>query len=87
MVGHEDLIGHLQAITGLDAAALEKILEEIDHWYVEDLSAWLQRRHRELQHQGLKNREIYPRLQEEARRVLVRPGSLSQRQIRRALYG
>jgi hypothetical protein len=83
----EDLLKHLAAVTGLDPGTLGKILEEIHHWYDEDLRGWLVRRHRELQGQGLKNREIYPRLQDEAGRALLRPGPLSQRQIRRALYG
>ena len=83
----ENLLEHLRAVTGLDAATLEKILLEIQSWHEEDLRAWLQRRHRELRHAGWKNREIYPRLQEESRRTLVRPEPLSLRQIRRALYG
>jgi hypothetical protein len=87
VAGREELLEHLGAITGLDAGTLEKIVQEIHLWFEEDLHLWLERRHRELQHQGLKNREIYPRLLEEARSVLVRPGSLSLRQIRRALYG
>lgn len=81
------LLEHLEAVTGLDAATLEKILLEIQSWHEEDLSAWLQRRHRELRQAGWKNREIYPRLQQEARRTLVRPGPLSLRQVRRVLYG
>jgi hypothetical protein len=87
VAGREELLEHLSAVTGLDAGTLEKIAEEIHVWFDEDLHAWLQRRHRELQHQGVKNREIYPRLREEAQTVLVRPGALSLRQIRRALYG
>jgi len=83
----EGLLEHLKAVTGLDAPTLEKILLEILSWHEEDLRAWLQRRHRELRHAGWKNREIYPQLQEEARRTLVRPRPLSLRQIRRALYG
>ncbi len=87
MAGREDLLLHLSAVTGLDAGTLQKIVQEIHHWFEEDREAWLRRRHRELQHQGLKNREIYPRLLEEARATLVRPGPLSLRQIRRVLYG
>jgi hypothetical protein len=83
----EDLLEHLGAVTGLDAATLEKILLEIRSWHEEDLRSWLQRRQRELRHAGWKNRDIYPRLQEESRRTLVRPDPLSLRQIRRALYG
>jgi hypothetical protein len=48
---------------------------------------WIRRRHAELQRQGLRNAEIYGRIQEEARRILVQPRPLSERQIRRIIYG
>lgn len=83
----DDLIRHLQGITGLQQALLEKILDEIRAWHDEELGAWVQRRHQELRQQGLRNREIYPRLRGEARRALVRPPDLSERQIRRLVYG
>ena len=83
----EDLIQHLRAVTGIDAAVLEKILGEVKAWYGEDLRAWIVRRHHELQGQGLANREIYQQIRNEARGVLVRPAPLSERQIRRVIYG
>ncbi len=83
----EDLVQHLCSVTGLEPAVTAKILEEIHHWYTEGVPAWVQRRHRELRRQGLRNREIYPQLRREAEAVLVRPGPLSERQIRRMIYG
>jgi hypothetical protein len=83
----EDLIRHLRAVTGLDAGVLEKILAEVKAWYGEEMRAWIVRRHRELQAQGLTNREIYAAIRQEAGGILVRPAPLSERQIRRAIYG
>lgn len=83
----EALRDHLQGITGLGRPLLEKILEEILAWHTKDLATWVRDRHRELQRQGLRNTEIYPKLCEEAGRTLVRPGDLSERQIRRLIYG
>jgi len=87
MGSEEDLIQHLRAVTGLEAEVLAKILNEVKSWYSEELAAWVLRRHEELQRQGLRNREIYGRIREEARNMLVRPATLSERQIRRMIYG
>jgi hypothetical protein len=81
------LIQHLQAVTGLEAGLLAKILAEVRAWHSRDLQSWVRDRHQELQRQGLSNREILPRLCTEAREVLVRPGRLSERQVRRMVYG
>jgi len=87
MVAEEQLLRHLETVTGLERPLLRKILSEIHAWYGADLAGWLRRRHAELQRQGMRNREIYPRLQQELRATLVRPTELSERQIRRLLYG
>lgn len=87
MPGEVELIRHLQVVTGLEEPLLRKLLEEVHAWYQEDLAGWVRRRHRELHRQGLGNREIYPRLRAESRSVLVRPKPLSERQVRRIVYG
>lgn len=87
-VGAEtDLINHLAAITGLEESLLMKITEEVRAWYSKDLATWIRARHEALQRQGLRNQEIFPRLQEEARQTVVRPDELTERQIRRMIYG
>ena len=86
MPDEDDLVQNLQSATGLDEAILRKIIREIRDWHDEDLQTWVLRRHRELQRQGIPNREIFGRLREEARRILIRPRPLSERQIRRLIY-
>jgi len=83
----EPLIQHLQAVTGLEADLLTKILAEVRAWHARDLQSWVRDRHQELQRQGLSNREIFPRLCAEAQETLVRPARLSERQVRRMVYG
>ena len=83
----EDLLLHLRAVTGMSESLLSKILEETRAWYAKDLRTWIRDRHRELQRQGLRNREIYPKLQAEMRGILVQPAPLTERQIRRMIYG
>ncbi|MCK4303125.1 MAG: hypothetical protein KAY24_02705 [Candidatus Eisenbacteria sp.] len=82
-----ELLQHLQTVTGQGEPLLAKILEEIQSWYTRDLSTWIRDRHRELQRHGFRNREIYPRLRDESQRILVHPGPLTERQIRRIIYG
>jgi hypothetical protein len=82
-----DLIEHLKAITGQDELLLAKITDEVRAWYGKDLATWIRARHDALQRQGLRNQEIFPRLQAEAKQTLVRPDELSERQIRRLVYG
>ena len=74
-------------MTGLEPGLLAKILAEVRAWHSRDLTAWVRERHGELQRQGLGNREIFPRLRAEASEVLVRPAPLTERQIRRMIYG
>lgn len=66
---------------------LDRLVEDlVDHWS-ETIEDFVRRRHRELQHQGLAVRRIYPLLTAElrARPFAARPRS--ERQIRRILYG
>ncbi len=81
------LIQHLRVVTGLDEDLLAKILAEVRAWHAWDLETWIRRRHEELQRQGLRNREIFPRLRREAEGMLFRSAPLSERQIRRIVYG
>jgi len=84
---NQDLLRQLRAMTGLEDALLEKILREIQAWYARDLHDWIRDRHRDLQRQGMRNQEIFSRLREEMDQILVRPPRLSERQIRRVIYG
>ncbi|MBD3237821.1 MAG: hypothetical protein GF330_14050 [Candidatus Eisenbacteria bacterium] len=77
----------MQIVTGLDRPRLEKIVDEVRAWYARDLRTWVRARHRELQRSGFRNPEIFARIRQEARGILVRPAPLSERQIRRIVYG
>ncbi len=87
MGGEPELLGHLQTVTGLEASILVKLLEETRAWYAKDFPTWIRDRHRELQRQGMRNADIYPLLREEAGRILVHPEPMTERQIRRVIYG
>ncbi len=87
MGNEEALIAHLHDVTGLDSSVLAKILSEVKSWYPLDLRSWIMLRHKELRAQKMRNRDIYAQIREELARILVHPSPLSERQIRRMIYG
>ena len=83
----EELLWHLERVTGLPKPALAKVLDEFAAWYTRPLSDWVRDRHATLQRRGLRNDEIFRRIAEEARSMRFAAGPLTQRQIRRIIYG
>ncbi len=82
-----DLIDHLCRHSPLTQEQARQIVAEINHYYRETLAEYVCRRHKELQQQGYSNSAIYSALIEElpARRFAQAP--LSERQVRRLIYG
>ena len=82
-----ELIDHLCRHGAADADAAARLLAEVLAFYDETPEAFIRRRHREMQQAGFANAAIYRALLAElpARRFAAAP--LSERQIRRAIYG
>ena len=83
----DDLLGHLVRTTSLRAGTAGRLVEEFLAFFSESLEEFVARRHRELQAEGLRNDEIFARIADEigARRFAAPP--LTERQIRRLIYG
>ena len=82
-----ELIEHLQRISSLDASKAKQLVEEVLSFYNEGVEPYITRRHSELQFQGLANSQIYTLIRQElAQRCFAAP-TLSERQIRRIIYG
>jgi hypothetical protein len=83
----DDLAGHVARTTGLPAPMAERVVEEVVAYFREPVEAFVRRRHRELQAAGRANPEIFAAI---ARDVAERPVAappLTERQIRRVIYG
>lgn len=81
------LVDHLVAGTGLRPAEAARVIEDVVAFHAESVERLVRRRHAELQTSGLRNPEIFARLQRElADRVVAAP-ELSERQLRRLVYG
>jgi len=79
--------GHLLSIVNIGEPELDKVIASLlDHWS-ETLVQFVVRRHKELQRSRVPNRLAYAQIRDEvkSRRFLAEP--LSERQVRRILYG
>ncbi len=82
-----ELIEHLTSISALDSAKAQQLVEEVLSFYQEAVEQYITRRHSECQFQGLANSQIYTLISQElAQRCFAAP-ALSERQIRRIIYG
>ena len=81
------LIDRLVHIYGLHRPQARRIVEEVVSFYGETPEAFVARRHHELQAEGMRNRAIYSRVATELEGWRFRAPRLSERQIRRMVYG
>ncbi len=82
-----DLIDHLCRHSPLTAEQAKQIVATVNHYYRESAATFVCRRHKELQRHGLSNRAIYEALQNEMPERRFSSEPLSERQIRRLIYG
>lgn len=82
-----ELVDHLVASTGLSPAEAVRVVEDVVAFHAEPVEAYVRRRHSELKTYGAKNTAIFARIATElAERVVAAP-VLSERQLRRLVYG
>ena len=82
-----DLLAHLGRVTPLGPGELARLVDELLAYFSESIEEFVVRRHRELQTEELRNEAIFERLAAEVRQRRFTAPSLSQRQIRRLIYG
>ena len=83
----DELIAHLTRVSRLDSTEANRVLEEIHAYYGEPLEGFVRRRHAELQAEGLSNSAIYENITRELETHRFPAPALSERQIRRLIYG
>lgn len=82
-----DLAAALAASTGLSAAEAARVVEDVLAWYREPVEQFVRRRHAHYQLRGVRNAEAFALIAGELERRLVAPPALSERQLRRIVYG
>jgi hypothetical protein len=85
--GFSALVEHLERTTRLNRAEAERVVAEVLEYFSEPLEIFVARRHAELQGEELKNAEIFARILAEARQRRFAAPALSERQVRRIVYG
>jgi hypothetical protein len=83
----EDLVAHIAASTGLSLAASQRLVSDVVTYFAEPIEAFIRRRHRDLQAGGLKNEAIFTAILDELSNRVVAPPDLTERQVRRIVYG
>jgi hypothetical protein len=83
----QDLARYLAASTGLPQSTATRVIVDVTTYFSETIEAFVRRRHAELQQGQRKNDEIWPVIAAElGQRRFAAPG-LSERQLRRLVYG
>ena len=81
------LVDRIVVSTGLTPGEAARVVEDVVAFHAEPVEAYVRRRHGELQTYGARNAEIFARLAEELRGRVVAAPRLSERQLRRIVYG
>jgi hypothetical protein len=83
----QDLARNLAASTGLPQPTAVRVIADVASYFHETVEEFVCRRHAELRQRQHKNEEIWPAIAAElGQRRFAAPG-LSQRQLRRIVYG
>jgi hypothetical protein len=83
----EELVAHLARTSRLSPPEAARVVDEVLGFLSEEPEAFVRRRHRSLQQEGLSNSEIFARLTAELARWRFRAPAYSERQLRRVIYG
>jgi hypothetical protein len=83
----QDLSRYLAASTGLPLPTAARIIADINAYYDETVEDFVRRRHAELKRRNRKNDEIWPEIAAELHGRRFVAADLSERQLRRLIYG
>jgi hypothetical protein len=84
---HGELIRHVVASTGLAPDVAARVVSDVLAYFGETTDEFVRRRHGELSRRGHTNAQIWPLIAAELAERRVAAAPLSQRQLRRIVYG
>jgi hypothetical protein len=82
-----ELVDRVASSTGLTPAEAARVVDDVVAWYNEPVDEYVRRRHAHHRLYGKRNAEIFALIADELSRRLVAAPSLSERQLRRIIYG
>lgn len=83
----EELVRYVAGSTGLPVPVAARVIADVVAYFDETVAQFVRRRHTELQRRGWKNDQIWQRIAIELGARPVHPGDLTERQLRRMVYG
>jgi len=83
----DDLVRHVVESTGLPVPVAQRVISDVVAYFRETTDQFVRRRHGELQRRGRRNAEIWAILARELAERPVGAGELTERQLRRIVYG
>jgi DNA-directed RNA polymerase subunit F len=81
------LVDRIVASTGLTPAEAARVVEDVVAYHAEPVEDYVRRRHAHLKTYGAKNPDIFERIAEELTDRVVAAPRLTERQLRRIVYG
>lgn len=81
------LVERVVTSTGLTEEEAVRLIDDVLAFHAESVEEFVRRRHAQLKTYGAKNDEIFARIAEELADRVVAPPTLSERQLRRIIYG
>jgi hypothetical protein len=82
-----DLVRHVAASTGLPEGTATRVIADVAAYFGETVEEFVRRRHGELQRRQRKNDEIWPQIAAELAVRRFAAADLTERQLRRIVYG
>jgi hypothetical protein len=82
-----ELVRHVARSTGLDEATASRVVADVAAYFGETVEEYVVRRHENLKTRNRKNDDIWPLIAGELAARRFRAAELSERQLRRMVYG
>lgn len=87
LMSSTDLVSRVAESTGLSPGEAARVVADVVAYFAEPTEEFVRRRHERLQAYGMRNPEIFAQIRAELSRRVVAPPELSERQLRRIIYG
>ena len=85
--GPQDLIRHVARSTGLDEATASRVVADVVAYFGQSVEEYVIERHSDLKSRNRKNDDIWPLIADELKSRRFKAEELSERQLRRIVYG
>jgi hypothetical protein len=83
----QDLVRHVALSTGLDEATASRVVADVAAYFGQTVEQYVIERHEDLKSRNRRNDDIWPLITEELKTRRFKAGELSERQLRRMVYG